>query len=144
MHFQPLELFIRIQVRVLVVESDHEAKMNQIWCHVIQETATVNVRAQRPSDRVLDQALAEMRITLSYLPHLFEANAIVLNANRVLFEVEFLLQAFGKRAPASFGEDGLLGHDIDARLETVLHGAVLGYTHIARSYTDHLITGIVI
>lgn len=79
--FQSLELFIRVQIWVLVIESDHKAQMNKVGLHVVEETASVHVRGQWPSNTVLHKSLFEVRVAVSNLPNFLQPDSVLLQAD---------------------------------------------------------------
>lgn len=94
--FEPLELFVRIQIWVLVVEADDEPKVHQVRRHVIKEAPSVDVTWHRPANCMLNRARFEVWIILSDLPNFFKSNTIVLRADTVFLQIKLGLQTFRK------------------------------------------------
>ena len=78
MCLQLLELLIRVQERILIIETDDVTKVNQIGLHVVHERASVYVTRHRPVDCVHHVARLEMRIVWRNLPNLLQTKPIML------------------------------------------------------------------
>ena len=89
-----LKLFVRVEIRVLVIKADNHTQMNQIRLHVVQKRATVYVSSQRPSNSVLHVPFLKVRVAVFDLPDFFEANAVVLFTFCIFIELEVLLEPF--------------------------------------------------
>src|SRR5713226_851042 len=68
-----LEFLERRQIRVAVIEMQHEADRHQIVVEVIEERAAAGAAIERPAERVLHQALA--MLVGRDLPQLLQAEA---------------------------------------------------------------------
>ena len=111
MLLEALELLERVEVRVLVVEPDHEADRDLVVLQVIEERAAIGAAVHRPADGVGDLALAVLGGI--DLPQLLDADAEGLRI-AALAQLEALEQALGERAAAAFREQGLLAVQLDA------------------------------
>src|SRR5476651_1203661 len=101
MGLEALELIERRQIRVVVIEMHDEADRHQIIVIVIEERAAAGGIAERPAERMLDQALLVFRGV--DLPDLLEANA-EFRRLAVGIEGEFRDQLFGQAAARALGE----------------------------------------
>ena len=72
MCFEPLELFIRVQIRVLIVEPDDHTDVDEVGLHMVKESAGVCARIDWPADRMLDIARLEKSAAGIHLPDLFQ------------------------------------------------------------------------
>mmetsp|Transcript_32727 Transcript_32727/g.83412 ORF Transcript_32727/g.83412 Transcript_32727/m.83412 type:complete len:328 (-) Transcript_32727:160-1143(-) len=130
-----LELLVRAQVRVGVVQADHHAYMDQVRLHVIDEGPSVGHLVQGPADRVHHRA-RDVDV-LGHLPDLLDAQAVVLRG-AILAEVEVLHERLAQGAAAALRKDGLLAQELHARLEDVLLRTVLGDAHVGQLHADQL------
>src|SRR5713101_6461576 len=73
MSLEPLEFIERRQIRILIIEMDHEADRNQVGVIVIEKGAAAGALIQRPTECVLNQARAVF--FGRDLPELLEADA---------------------------------------------------------------------
>ena len=129
MGLEALELVEGREVRVLVIEGDHEADRDQVFIEVIEEGAAISAAIQRPAETVLDQAgpvLAGLD-----LPDLLETDTVGLRV-RARAQVETLDHLLCQRTAHAFGEQRVLCMQLDARLVAGLLAAVLGDAHVAR------------
>ena len=101
---------------------------------MVHEAAAAGVAFQRPADGVLHKTAVEGGV--GHLPDLFEADAEFLRA-LAFGEVEFRLQLFGQRTTHAFGDEGVFGAQLQARLIVVLVMAVLGYAEHAGDHALH-------
>ena len=128
MGLEALELVEGREVRVAVVEADHEADRGLIVLQVIDERAAPGFAVHRPAGGVQHQTRAVLgRIEP---PEFLQADAVGLRV-RALAEREAFHERLGQRSPAALGEQGVLGVQLHARLVAVLSRAVLGHPHVA-------------
>ena len=113
MRLEALELVEGRQVRVLVVEADHEADATPAVLQVIQERAAVGLRIERPALAVDDEALVVL--VRRDLPQFLDADAVVLRIDAVA-QVELLHQLLRERPAAAFGEQRVLRVQLHAGL----------------------------
>mmetsp|Transcript_16714 Transcript_16714/g.25765 ORF Transcript_16714/g.25765 Transcript_16714/m.25765 type:complete len:255 (-) Transcript_16714:314-1078(-) len=144
MGLQALELLIRVEIRVLVVQTDDESEVNEIGLGVIHETSGVHILAQRPADSMLDEPRLEMRVVIGNLPHLLQPDSVVLDARRFVGQSELVLELLREGSSGTFSENGLFSKDINSRFERVLHLTIFVDTHISRPDTDHGLAGLVV
>src|SRR5690606_1848409 len=96
MRLETLELFKGRQIRVLVVEVEHETDRNHIVLEMIEERAAAGLHVERPAEGVLNQArLVPGRIDL---PQLLEPDT-VFRRFAALIKLELRDQLLGKRTP---------------------------------------------
>src|SRR5258706_6501032 len=76
MGLEALEFLERRQIRIGVVEMNHEADRNQIVVEVIEERAAAGGIVERPAERVLDQS--RLVLVRRDLPELLQAQAELL------------------------------------------------------------------
>lgn len=84
---------------------------------------------------MLDFTCLEVGIALGNSPHLFQTNAVVLEACAIFVKFEVLLDSLSEGAPAALREYGLLGFDLDARLVGVFLGSVLSDAKISGDHS---------
>ena len=127
MGLEPLELLERVEVRVGVVEPDHEPDRDLVVFEVVEERAAVSGAVERPSHGVHDQPrLVPGGIDL---PQLLDAEPVGLRV-RAGAQVEALEQRLGQVPAAAFGEHGDPGVQLDPRLEVPLRLAIASHPHV--------------
>ena len=126
--FEALEFHIGEEMRVFVVEADHEADRNLIAFQMIHEGPTIGLRIHRPAGRMHD--LARLRLRGIDFPQFLDPDAVGLDLG-VLAQVEFLHQQLAQMTAAALGEHGLLGMQFHTDLEHRTFAAVLQAAHIA-------------
>ena len=133
MELEPLQLVVRIERRVLVVETDHESDVDDAVLHPVDEGAAERVHVQREAHRVDHGAGGEAIV--GELPQLLHADRVDL---RILsgVQIEDAGELLGQRAARTFGEDGDLRAHVDARLEVRLRLAVLVDALVAGAHAD--------
>mmetsp|Transcript_28308 Transcript_28308/g.66474 ORF Transcript_28308/g.66474 Transcript_28308/m.66474 type:complete len:433 (-) Transcript_28308:532-1830(-) len=129
-----LEFLVRIEVGILVVESDHQPRQDQIRFLVVHKGPTKNVvgrrRLEGKPERVLNQAL--LKGFLRDLPDLLDAQPVRLGLDAVVVaESEFFHQKFRAGPPGSLRKQGLSGPELDAALKGGLGAPVLSDAHVA-------------
>src|SRR3954466_9075505 len=72
MHLVALELVMRIERRVLVIETDHETDVDEAVLHAVDEAAAERIAVEWPSERVDDAAGFESIV--GKLPQLLHAH----------------------------------------------------------------------
>src|SRR5690606_12988695 len=76
MRLEALEFLERCQIRILVVQMNHEADRNQIVVEMVEERAAARRAVERPAERMLHKALPVLfRLNL---PQLLQADAVFL------------------------------------------------------------------
>ena len=128
MGFEALELFKRRQIRILIIQTDHETDGDFVVVEMVNKRAAVGFAVQRPARAVHHQA--GLMFFRRHFPNLFDAQAVSLRL-AVLVELETFDDLFGKRTAATFGKQGLLRPKLHAGLETVGRLAVFTHAHIA-------------
>ncbi len=134
MGFVALQFVERRQIGVLVVQADHEAEGDLIVFQVIQERAAIGLGIQRPADGVQDFALF---VILGFdFPQFLDADAVGLRVRGTArrahgAQVEFLFQLLAEVPAAAFGEQGVFGVQLHARLMVRAGGAVAVQAHVA-------------
>src|SRR5215472_3370262 len=112
-HLESLELGVRLELRILIVEADDEADIPDVVLHRIDEAAPEGRVVERSAERVDD--LPSGRRARGHLPQLFDADRVDL---RVFAggDREAPLELLGKRAARSFAEHRDLRDEIRAGL----------------------------
>ncbi len=126
---EALEFLIRRNVRVLIVQVNHEADRYErlaIVSEMVEEAASAGRIIERPAHRVLDVALIEL--LFGYGPQLFQAEAKFL---RVAAFIQIVLgdQLLRQRAPGAFGEQDIFAEQLHARLIVRLVRTIGGDPH---------------
>ena len=125
---ETLEFLVGRQVRVAVVQPDHEAYCHLVVLEVIQEGAAIDVGGHGPADGVHGQSgLVHFG---AHFPQFLDADAVGLRVGTVA-QIEFGKQALGQRAAAAFREHRLAGVQLDAGLVVGAGLTVLLDTHVA-------------
>src|SRR5258707_15762960 len=106
MGLEALEFLERRQIRIGVVEMNHEADRNQIVVEVIEERAAAGGIVERPAERVLDQS--RLVLVRRDLPELLQAQAELLRLAPVS-ETLFFDQPLRQIAPRALRDQGVLG-----------------------------------
>ena len=119
MRFEPLELFVRIEIGVLVVESDNHSYVDEIGLHVIEESPGVCARINWPAHCVLHISRLEKPATRIHLPNLLQAYSVELRI-ALVSQLELLHYLLRKRASSTFGKDCLFGNHFNARRKVLL------------------------
>jgi hypothetical protein len=121
-----------LQPRVAVVEPDDIADVHPVLVQVVEETAAVGARVERPTDGVLDQA--RLHAARRQLPQLLEAEAVGL---RVAVGVERVLldELLADAAAAALGEHGDARAHLGTRREVGTGFARLLYADITDLHT---------
>ena len=113
----PLELLqhaLRIEPRIGVVESRHEAERDDIVFRAINPRAAVFFRGERPAHRV--NHFARSDAARGHFPQFFHADAVGLRIG-VFRKIEFRDELLGQRSARAFGENHDFGLQIVSRLE---------------------------
>ena len=134
MRLEALELAVRRQMRVGVIEVHDEADRHQVVAIVIEERAAAGTVVERPAERVLHQPWAVLAGL--HLPDLLEAQAVLLRL-AALRQAEPRRQLLGQRAPRTLGDDGVLAAQLHAAREAIGRLAVLAYAHVAGGDAQH-------
>src|SRR5205807_2244069 len=100
--FVLLKRFERLQARILVVEADDEADVDPVIAQVIEKTAAVGARVERPAQGVLNET--GLHASGGQLPHFLEAEAIGLRGFAGI-ELEAANQLFRGAAAATLAEE---------------------------------------
>jgi hypothetical protein len=132
-----LEELIRVDVRILIVETNNSTYVNQIWAHMVHKGTSIDIGGERPVHSVLNQTLLEVGVAFSHSPNLLEANSIVLNADIIFLEIEILLNSFSKRASATFSQYSLLGFNLYTRRIISFLRSVLRDSEISSDNSSH-------
>ena len=114
MGFETLKLFKRRQIRVLIVQTDHETDGDFVVVEMVNKRAAVGFAVQRPARAVHHQA--GLMFFRRHFPNFFNAQAVSLRL-AVLVEIEAFDDLLGKRTSAAFGKQGLLRPKFHAGLE---------------------------
>ena len=127
MGLEALELLEGAQVRVGVVEADHEPHRDLVVFEVVEERAAVGRAVERPSQGVHDQPrLVPGRVDL---PQLLDADAVGLRIDSIA-QVEALEQPLGQVSPAPLRKDGHPRVQLHPRLEARLRLPVAPHPHV--------------
>ena len=134
MRLEALELLERRDVRVLVVEVQHEAHRNEIVAVVVEERAAAGAIIERPAEGVLHEA--GLVVLRRDAPQLLEADAVLLRIATVA-ELELLDELLGQRAARAFGKERVFAAQLHAAHEALGRLAVAADAHVARRDADH-------
>jgi len=132
-----LEKLIRVDIRILIVETNDSTNVNQIWAHMIHKGTSIDISWERPVYSVLNQTLLEVRIPFSNSPNLLKPDSIVLNADIIFLEIKILLNSFCKRASASFSQYSLLRFNLNTSRIISFLGSILCDSEISSYNTSH-------
>ena len=113
MRLEALELVVRRQVRVLVVEMDDEADATRGARRSGTGTSRRRCRVERPALAVEHEPL--LVLVRRDLPQFLDADAVLLRIDAVA-QVVLLHELLRQRAAAAFGEQRVLGVQLHARL----------------------------
>ncbi len=128
MQLVALEFFVGRQVRVAVVEANHEADRDQVVLQVIHEGAAVSVVVERPARRVHDHA----RLVLGRVdfPQFFDADTVGLRV-MAFTQVVACFQCLAQMTAHAFGEEGVLGVQFHTGLVVRAGLAITTHAHVA-------------
>lgn len=73
-----MELFVRVEIRVLVIEADDHSDIDEVGLHVVQESTRIRAGIDWPTDCVLHISRLEQSAAGIHLPYLFQANTVKL------------------------------------------------------------------
>ena len=134
MGLEALELLERRQIRIFVIEMQHEADRHQIVVEVIEERAAAGFHVERPAEGMLHQPLAMLgRIDL---PQLFQAEAEFLRL-AAFGQAELGDQLLAEIAARAFGEQRVFGVQLHAAREAVFRLAAFADAHVAGGDAHH-------
>eukprot|EP01033_Poteriospumella_lacustris_P004048 gene4047-gene4446 len=135
MRLPALEFLIRIQVGVLVVQTDNHTHQDEVGLHVIQKCAAVDItdrrRLQRPSKSVLNQTRGQ--IFFGNFPDFLDTDTIRLNV-LALAQVELLDKVLRARASTSLCENSMTSMKLNTANKAILNFVAFGDTSI-----EHLV-----
>ena len=114
MSLKLLELFVRIEIRILVVETNNVAEMNKIRLHVVHEATGVNIARHRPASRMLNMPSLEVLVVWCDFPDLLKSQPVMLHAYCVLCKLKTRFEVLGETSTRTFTEYSLLGEDFHA------------------------------
>ena len=125
---EPLHLVERREVRVLVVEPDHEPDRDLVVLEVVEERPAVGARIERPARGVHDESRP---VALRpHLPELLDPDPVRLRLDPVA-KREALHQAPAEVTAAPLGEERVLRAKLHAGHEVVGRLAVAPHPHVA-------------
>src|SRR5229473_7317126 len=115
-----LERFVRVELRILVFQSDHEADRKAVVAEAVNPSSTVRAEIHRPAERMRNKpGLDASRL---HIPKLLDADAVGLRVDVVeLFSGD---EVFGQRAARAFSEHGDFRAEFVAGREGVLGLAI--------------------
>ncbi len=134
MRLEALHFLEGAEIRVLVVQSDHEAHGDQILFKVIHPGPTVGRAVHGPSHCVRNLP-RDVFLRLNF-PQLFDADSVHLIIHAVT-QVEALEKSFGQRASAALGKQRLARMQFHTRREVRPFSAVPATPHVPRSNAFH-------
>src|SRR4029077_18243101 len=117
MGLEALELLVGRQVRIFVIEMDHEADRKESGVEMIEERAASGAIIERPAEGMLHQAGA--MLFRRDLPQLFESEPELLRLAAIP-KPEPLLEHLGEAAAGTLGEQGVFRAQLHAAGEAVL------------------------
>src|SRR5262245_24933436 len=129
MSFELLEALVRIESRIVIIQTDDESDGDAAFGHAVNESAAELLVPQRPAHS-MDHAAAHTPL-LGHIPNFLHAHGKHL---RISFSVQIELadQLFCQRSASAFGENRYLGADVDARFKGAFRLAVLVDAFIPR------------
>src|SRR5579862_5513145 len=102
MRLESLKRRVRIEERIAVFEPHYHAERHAIVAQAVNPSATVNLRAEGPAQRV--GHVAGVDPSGLNVPQLLDADAVDLRIQSV--ELEMVYEFLGQRAARSFGQHG--------------------------------------
>src|SRR4029450_13724314 len=111
MLLEALEFLVRREVRIFVVEMQHEADRNEPVAEMIEKRATARAVVERPTKRMLRQT--GVLLFRGDLPQLLEAEAEFLRFAAFL-QTEALLENLGEAAACALGAQRVLCAQVHA------------------------------
>mmetsp|Transcript_36823 Transcript_36823/g.82505 ORF Transcript_36823/g.82505 Transcript_36823/m.82505 type:complete len:280 (-) Transcript_36823:581-1420(-) len=136
---EPLELVVRAQMWVLVVEAHHHTHQDQVGFHVVEEGSAEGLVQgpvlQGPPQRVLH--VAGLKALAGHLPHLLKAEPVRLLVT-TLTQIELFHYFFGATTPRALPKQGLPRSDFDSSCELpVLGRPVLPHPRVTGRNAQH-------
>ncbi len=125
---EPLELVVRREIGVLVVEMHDEADRDEVVAVMIEERAAAGAAVERPAEGVLHEPGTVL--ARRDPPQLLQPDAVLLRV-AVALQVEFADQLLGERAARAFGKEGVLAAQLHAAHEILGRLAVASNPHVA-------------
>ena len=125
---EALELVVGRQVRVLVVEVDHEADGNEVVAVVVEERPATRRTIEGPAEAVLHQP--RLVLLRRDLPEFLKADPELLRLG-ILVQLEAANELLRERTARAFREKHVLAVQLHARREAVLGLAVAANAHVA-------------
>ena len=116
-----LKRFVRIEKRIVIFQRDDHAERDAIVLQAVNPATAVEIRAERPAERVRD--VARVDSSGLHVPQLFDSQAVDLRIQAV--ELQLADEFLGQRAARTFGEHGDFGAQFVAGSEVVFRLAVL-------------------
>lgn len=136
MRLEPLELLVRIDVRIFIVKTHDKPDMNVIWSHVIKERPCVCFRIQRPPDWMLNVPWLEQRVISIDFPNFFQPDSVQLWIC-IFSQLKLIHNVLWQWASATFSQNCLLGQNLDPSLESILDLSLLGNSKISSCHSFH-------
>src|SRR6266568_546298 len=123
-----LERFVRVELRILVFQSDHQADGKAVVAEAVNPSSAVGAEIHRPAERMRDKP--GLHAPQLHIPKLLDADAVGLRVDVVeLFSGD---QVFGQRAARAFGEHGDFRAEFVAGRVVVLGLAVFVHAFVFR------------
>src|SRR5262249_30426201 len=140
MLFELIEEPVWIGERIVIIQSDDEADVEQIVLHPVNESAAERVVGQGVTERVHHGTRFDA--PFRQLPDLFHPDRVNLRI-AAFIEIKPPDQLLGQRAARAFAEHGHFGEDVGAGLIILLRLAVLADALVAGAHADDPIVFIV-
>src|SRR5262245_8410955 len=131
MQFELIEEPVWIGERVVVIQPDDEADVEQVVPHPVDEPSAEGVVGQRVTERVHHEA--RLDAPFRQFPYFLHSDSVNLRV-AVFVESELLDKLLGQRAARPFAQHGHLGEDVGPRLVILLRLAVLADALVARAH----------
>src|SRR5215475_3350025 len=131
--FELVEEPVWVGERVVIIQPDDQADVQQVVPHPVNEAAAEGVVGQRVAERMHHEAWFDA--TFRRLPDLFHADRVDLRV-AAFIEIELLDQLLSQRSARAFAEHGHLGEDVGAGLVILLRLAVLADPLVAGAHAD--------
>mmetsp|Transcript_14404 Transcript_14404/g.40945 ORF Transcript_14404/g.40945 Transcript_14404/m.40945 type:complete len:352 (-) Transcript_14404:351-1406(-) len=150
MRLEELEFLVRVDARILVVQSDDESRQHEIGLLMVNEGPAEGLvhdgGLQRKSDRVLHKTWLEMRGIRIDLPNLLDTQPVCLRMTVGMSiviiatacpQIQLLHNVFRARSSGPFRKDGLSCHQFDTAFKCGFRFPILADTNISRCNSSH-------
>lgn len=144
MCFISLEFFIRIKIRIFIVQPNYKTNMHKIGIHVIHKTTSIDISRQWPINSMLNCACLEMWIIFIYSPYFLQTDTIMLHSCGMLVKFKLFHDLLSDRAPTTFSKNCLLCINLYACLVSIFMRAIFSDTKISSNNTPNTTVRIIV